>query len=154
MTLEKLSKPHASVPRNPLIADPLFLTKYIEKAGTGTLDMIARCRNARMKLPEYSMDGDFFLTKIWRNTGGMSGGVTGGMTGSITGRTGVNSELTEAQIKVLQIIKSNPKITLRAISNELNINISAVQKHIEKLRKKGVVERIGPSFGGYWKVKF
>ena len=63
LTLEKLSKPHASVPRNPLIADPLFLTKYIEKAGTGTIDMITRCRNAGMKLPEYSMDGFFSLRK-------------------------------------------------------------------------------------------
>jgi ATP-dependent DNA helicase RecG len=150
LTLEKLSKPHASVPRNPLIADPLFLTKYIEKAGTGTLDMITRCRNAGMKLPEYSMDGDFFFTKIWRNTGGITGGITGGMTGGIAE---VENELTESQIKVLRLIRTNPKITLKAISDELNINISAVQKHIDKLRKKGVVERIGPSFGGFWNVK-
>ena len=48
--LEKLYHPHAS-PHNPLIAEPLFLTKYIEKAGTGTVDMLDRCRAAGMKHP-------------------------------------------------------------------------------------------------------
>jgi len=154
LTLEQLRKAHPSVPRNPLIADPMFLTKYIEKVGTGTVDMINRCRNAGMKLPEYSMDGAFFNTTIWRNTVGMTGGTTGGTTGGMTGgMTGVNSELTEAQIKVLQIIKANAKVTLKGIASELSINISAVQKHIERLRENGVVERIGPAFGGYWKVK-
>jgi ATP-dependent DNA helicase RecG len=149
LTLSQLRKPHASIPRNPLIADPLFLTKYIEKAGTGTVDMINRCRNAGMKLPQYTMDGAFFMTTIWRNTGGTTGGMTGGTTG---GMTGGESELTEAQSKVVQIIKGNTKVTIKAIANELDINISAVQKHIEKLKVKGVIERIGPAFGGHWKV--
>jgi hypothetical protein len=29
-----------------------------------------------MKLPQYTMDGAFFITTIWRNTGGMTGGTT------------------------------------------------------------------------------
>ena len=68
------------------------------------------------------------------------------------GMTGAESELTEAQSKVIQIIKTNTKVTIKAIAKELNINISAVQKHIEKLQVKGVIERIGPAFGGHWKV--
>jgi len=39
-TLEKLRHPHPSVPHNLLLADPLYLTKYIERIGTGTGDMI------------------------------------------------------------------------------------------------------------------
>ena len=35
LTPERLRKPHASIPRNPLIAEPLYLAHYIEKAGTG-----------------------------------------------------------------------------------------------------------------------
>src|SRR5690606_9681634 len=38
---ERLARPHASIPRNPLLAGPLFLAGYIEQAGTGTLDMIS-----------------------------------------------------------------------------------------------------------------
>ena len=39
LTIESLRKPHSFQPGNPLIAEPLFLTKYIEKDATGTVDM-------------------------------------------------------------------------------------------------------------------
>ncbi|MBI4880990.1 MAG: hypothetical protein HY812_15235 [Planctomycetes bacterium] len=51
LTLDELRRPHASIPRNPLIAEPLFLARYAEKAGTGILDMIARCRDAGLPRP-------------------------------------------------------------------------------------------------------
>lgn len=51
LSLEDLRHPHASIPRNPLIADALFLTRYIEKAGTGLMDMYAKCRAAGLPDP-------------------------------------------------------------------------------------------------------
>jgi hypothetical protein len=51
LTLEKLRHPHASFPGNPLVAEPLYLTKYIERMGTGTGDMIDRCRAAGLPEP-------------------------------------------------------------------------------------------------------
>jgi predicted HTH transcriptional regulator len=66
LTLEKLLLPHASQPNNPLIAESLFLTKYIEKAGSGTVDMINRCNKAGMRRPEFRSDGGFFILKVWR----------------------------------------------------------------------------------------
>ncbi|MDD3179566.1 MAG: ATP-binding protein [Opitutaceae bacterium] len=51
-----LRKPHPSIPRNPLIAEPLFLTRYIERAGTGTLDMIELCRAAGLPPPEFRQE--------------------------------------------------------------------------------------------------
>jgi len=59
LTLEKLLLPPASQPNNPLIAEPLFLTKYIEKAGTETIDMLERCRMADMRQPEFRIDSGF-----------------------------------------------------------------------------------------------
>ncbi|MCJ7790151.1 MAG: hypothetical protein MUP69_08225 [Candidatus Atribacteria bacterium] len=38
------------------------------------------------------------------------------------------------------------------MSEELSINPSAIQKHIERLKKKIFIERIGPDKGVYWKV--
>lgn len=74
LTLEKLYRPHASQPNNPLIAEPLFLTKYIEKAGTGTVDMLERCRASGMKQPEFSMDAGFFILTVWRKITGIGSG--------------------------------------------------------------------------------
>ena len=64
MTLEKLLLPHASQPNNPLIAEPFFLTEYIEKAGSGTVDMLKRCRVAGMRQPEFRVDSGFFVLII------------------------------------------------------------------------------------------
>jgi hypothetical protein len=60
LTVERLRRPHPSIPHNPLIAEPLFLAGYIEKAGTGTLDMIARLREAGLAEPEFRQDGGTF----------------------------------------------------------------------------------------------
>ena len=57
LTLEKLRHPHGSVPGNPLLAEPLYLTKYIERMGTGTGDMIKRCRNAGLTRARVHPDG-------------------------------------------------------------------------------------------------
>lgn len=66
LTIEKLSRPHASIPHNPLIAEPLFLARYIEKAGTGTLDMIALCKDAGLPPPQFRQDGGLFIQTLWR----------------------------------------------------------------------------------------
>ncbi len=66
LTPERLTRPHASIPRNPLLAEPLFLARYIERAGTGTLDMIARCKEAGLKDPEFRQDGSQFVQTLWR----------------------------------------------------------------------------------------
>ncbi len=56
LTTEALRQPHPSIPRNPLIAESLFLTRYIERAGTGTLDMIELCRAAGLPPPEFRQE--------------------------------------------------------------------------------------------------
>lgn len=66
LTFKQLRHPHASIPRNPLIAEPIFLAHYIEKAGTGTLDMIALCRAAGLAEPSFRQDGGQFVLTLWR----------------------------------------------------------------------------------------
>jgi predicted HTH transcriptional regulator len=66
LSMASLRKAHASQPRNPLIAEPLFLTKYIEKAGTGTVEMTERCRIMGTRIPDFRMEDGFFILTIWR----------------------------------------------------------------------------------------
>ena len=65
LTLDKLRVPHESVPGNPLLARALYLAKYIEQMGTGTLDMIERCASAGLREPEFEAAGKF-VTRIRR----------------------------------------------------------------------------------------
>ena len=62
LTIEKLRQPHGSVPANPLLAESMFLAEYIERMGTGTLDMIRRCREAGLPEPEFRVEDMFKVT--------------------------------------------------------------------------------------------
>ena len=67
LTLEQLRVAHTSIPNNPLLAEPLYLAQYIERMGTGTLDMIRRCSDAGLPEPEFNDSSGFKIT-IWRAT--------------------------------------------------------------------------------------
>ena len=67
LTPELLRNPHGPIPRNPLIAEPLFRVKYVEKAGTGTTDMIADCRDADLPEPDFEQRGPHFVVTLWRD---------------------------------------------------------------------------------------
>ena len=72
LTLAKLRQPHGSIPGNPLLAEPLYLTKYIERMGTGIRDMIRKCVAAGLPEPEFFLT-DGFVTTIRRPLGTKSG---------------------------------------------------------------------------------
>ena len=65
LTVDRLRVPHESVATNPLLARALYLAKYIEHVGTGTLDMITRCVEAGRREPEFGVTGRF-VTRIRR----------------------------------------------------------------------------------------
>lgn len=67
LTPAQLTRVHSSIPRNPLIADVLFRANYVDRAGTGTLDMIAKCREVGLADPEFFQDGDQWVVRIWRD---------------------------------------------------------------------------------------
>ncbi len=62
LTIEGLREAHRSVPGNPLLAESLYLGEYIERMGTGTLDMIRRCVGAGLPEPEFAVTGGFVTT--------------------------------------------------------------------------------------------
>jgi ATP-dependent DNA helicase RecG len=83
LTPARLRKPHGSVPCNPLLAEPLYLTKYIERMGTGTGDMIRRCRNVGLDEPGFALTDGFVVTI--RRKPELAFKAVGGMTGEVTG---------------------------------------------------------------------
>jgi predicted HTH transcriptional regulator len=85
LTMEKLKYAHPSVPANPLLAEPMYLARYIERMGTGIRDMIDRCREARLEEPEFRVDAGTWITTIRRKaTGEVAGDVTGEVAGDVT----------------------------------------------------------------------
>lgn len=54
---------------------------------------------------------------------------------------------------ILSLIASDPFVTNTEMSKRLGINRSAISKHIKKLKKNHIIERIGPDKGGKWLIK-
>lgn len=67
LTVHNLLKVHQSIPANPLIAEPLFLAKYIEKVGSGIMDMAKLCAKAGLPTPEFRQESGAFILTIKRN---------------------------------------------------------------------------------------
>ena len=54
---------------------------------------------------------------------------------------------------ILSLIASDPFVTTNEMSKRLEINRSAISKHIKKLKENHIIERIGPDKGGKWLIK-
>ncbi len=65
-TTEKLKAVHNSVPKNPLLAEPMYLAGYIERLGTGTADIMRISAEVGLKEPEFIQEEDIFKTIIYR----------------------------------------------------------------------------------------
>ena len=54
--------------------------------------------------------------------------------------------------KILDLIRENPYVTTLEMADSIGIICRTVAKHIKSLQEKGIIKRIGPDKGGYWKV--
>lgn len=122
LTPELLRRPHASIPRNPLIAEPLFLAHYIEKAGTGTLDIISLCKDAGLPEPDFRQDGGQWVVTLWRPkpTPGTKSAptrrqVAGEVTGQVTGE--VRQLLHALEKSPLSRAKAQAALGLKGLAN-------------------------------------
>ena len=59
---------------------------------------------------------------------------------------------TAKQIIVLNIIRENPSMSRDELAAKLEINVSAARKHLDALKQKGLLQRVGPDKGGHWEV--
>ena len=60
---------------------------------------------------------------------------------------GGSIELTSRQMEIIEIIKDNNRIGYRTLAEELNINDSAVKKHLNNLKEKAILKRVGGTCG-------
>jgi len=86
--------------------------------------------------------------------GCMKGGMKSGMKDNSKGIifSGKLLQLTDRQKDVLLLMAEDNTISISGIADRIGINKSAIQKHIEKLKIKGILKRVGPAKGGFWKI--
>ena len=54
--------------------------------------------------------------------------------------------------ETLNLIKGNPEYTVEQIAKLIGKSSRAVENHIARLKKAGILVRKGGTFGGYWEV--
>lgn len=64
-----------------------------------------------------------------------------------------NNNLTEIQNSIVGLILDSPTITQETLSRLLDVNIRTIQRNIKILVEMGLIERIGATKKGKWKVK-
>ena len=55
--------------------------------------------------------------------------------------------------KIIALLSEDGKLSAAALAEKIGISAKAVEKHLANLKADGIIERIGPTKGGYWKVK-
>jgi len=149
LALAQLRQAHGSVPGNPLLAELLYLTQYIERMGTGTGDMIERCRTAGLREPEFRYEG----TGLWVEFGFPLSGVepTTETPVETLGKT-LGKTLGNTPARILELLQENPNLTVPEIALQISKSESAVQRGILKLQVAGRLKRAGSRKGGHWEV--
>ena len=148
VTIEKMMEGY-SKPRNPAIARAFAYMKIIEKWGTGIPRLFEICREYGLPKPELiDFDGDFRVN-MYRT--GNTDTETNTETSTKTDRETIGTD-TETAEKILKLMKEEPAITAKMIAKQLELSVSGVRYHINKLKKDGVVEHIGSSKKGTWLI--
>ena len=55
--------------------------------------------------------------------------------------------------KIVALLSEDGKLSAVALAKKIGISAKSVEKHLANLKADGIIERIGPAKGGYWKVK-
>lgn len=66
---------------------------------------------------------------------------------------GVNVGVNKTQNKILKLIEENHNITQREIASKLKTTMRTIERNINILKERGIIERVGSDKTGYWKVK-
>lgn len=70
-----------------------------------------------------------------------------------TQKTTQKIKLNNNQLKIIELVRDNPKITRNELSNKLNITPDGVKYNLKKLVDNDIIERVGPDNGGCWEIK-
>lgn len=136
-----------SKPRNPAIANAFAYMKIIEKWGTGIPRIFCECRDYGLPDPELiDFDGDFRVN-MYRNTAiDYSPRVNDRVNDK------VNDRVNEIEEKILKFIDNDPAITITQLSMELELSRKTIAAKLKTLKEKKMIERVGSSRKGYWKI--
>ena len=143
-----------STRRNPVLADVFQRLGYMERKGSGLTKIINAYKNANnydeSKAPQF-ISSRVEFTVILKN---LNYGENRDGKSEINGfAQGVEEYVQRTEEVFLNTLRKNPYISRKELSKLLMISEDGVKYQLKKLKRKGLIEHIGASRGGYWEVK-
>lgn len=139
-----------SIPRNPLVANTLYLSKDIEKWGSGFRRITEACKKANAKV-KFEIRKNGFMVIFYRKTDEELYDLTEENKNNSAIGTGNGTEIDTEKL-ILEILKKTPNITQKEIAEKTNISLRTVKRIIQQLKEKDKIERVGSDRKGYWKI--
>ncbi len=155
LTLDDLhGDDYVSAIRNRLLADAFYLMGEIEKYGTG----FVRIRKwLKEEYPEIRMEmrekGDFFqieLISVPSHGDAEGPDMPEGLYEKLPERLPEN--LSDLQQNILNRMQHDPAVTYVQLAQITGKSRESIRKNIDRLRKRGMIRRIGPARGGHWQI--
>lgn len=149
-TPETLLKKHSSKPRNKNIANAFFKAGFIESWGRGYEKIKNAFDGAGLPMPKIeAADGGVRVT-FQRNNQGKYETQQGSDPKSDPKSNPKSNPKSEELIIVA--IRENLHTTLTDLMAITGLSRSGVKKVIDRLRRKNLVQRVGPLKGGHWEL--
>ena len=60
---------------------------------------------------------------------------------------------TKSRDKIVALLSNDGRLSTVDLGKKIGISAKSVEKHLANLKADGIIERIGPAKGGYWRVK-
>ena len=137
--IENIIEEDFSLPRNPIIAKIFRFVRLAENIGSGFHKMIYGWKQHYDIEPD--INGDFDYYKITFPT-----------TQKTVEKTTQKTTHKTTQ-KIIVLIKENPEISRKKLAEIIGLTEDGIKYQLKKMQEKGILERIGPAKGGYWKIK-
>ena len=170
--LGKFFAAHKSVPVNPLLARAMYLRGYIERVGSGTGDIIERCREKGLPPPIWENEDDGLTIVLRRaavasqpegnqpmspqtppKTGREIGGETNRETVPNRQPVGLDVGLDVGlEHNVIGEIQAQSQVRMSEIAVRYHVSKRTVERVFSKLSREGRIARIGGKRFGHWEV--
>jgi ATP-dependent DNA helicase RecG len=136
LTLEQLRGPHSSVTRNARICEALYLARYIEKYGTGTLMMIRESIAHALPEPDFVHRPGEFVIILWRDW----------LSERFMDSLGLETRLRQA----ITHIKIHRRVTNADYQQWLGVPRRTATRDLETLVGKGILRMEGKGRGAFY----
>lgn len=126
-----------SLSRNPLLVDMVHRLRFVERIGSG----IGRVKDILKDKVKFDIREDWFRVIIKRD-----------VIAKDTVNGTVSGTLNDTEKQIIDEMRNNPSITYDELEKKIGKSRRTIIRTVNKLKKTGIVQRIGSDKTGHWKI--